>query len=376
MGPVRRKVCQLLLKASMFVNKRICRVSARNLEPIPQLVTESHIPDKPCVPVIDAHTHLTMGPYRFGKIHQIRPRIDWEHSWLFALMDSVGVEKIIDLTPFFGENLKAVLHFHRPFSDRIVVFGSVDFSKVGSQSFHSEARRIIVEGFRHGMRGLKVFKELGLYYRDMSGKLIMPNDKRLKPIWDTCAELNIPVLIHVADPVAFFQPVDGRNERLHELLLHPEWSYHGKNLPTFEELIQAGEELIAENPHTTFIMAHVGWYAENLSWVGYILDKYQNAYVDISERIAELGRQPYSSKRFFERYQDRILFGTDMIRPTRDIHPIYYRFLETEDEYFPYSPCGGEDSQGKWRIYGIGLQESVLRKVYHDNISKLVRFDW
>lgn len=288
-------------------------------------------------------------------------------------MDSAGVERIIDLTPFWGERLKAVLDFHQPYRDRIVVFGSVDFTKTGSPKFASEVRRAITHGFKYGMRGLKVFKELGLHYRDSSGRLIMPNDKRLKPVWDTCAELGIPVLIHVADPVAFFRPLGPTNERLEELCMHPEWHFYGKNLPSFEELIAAGEELIAENPHTKFIMAHVGWYAENLSWVSNVLEKYPNSYVDISARIAELGRQPYSAKRFFERYQDRIVFGTD-VTPDIQTYTIYYRFLETEDEYFPYSLW--ENSQGRWRIYGLGLDKTLLRKIYYDNIKKLVNFNW
>uniref|UniRef100_A0A832IER2 Amidohydrolase n=1 Tax=Pseudothermotoga hypogea TaxID=57487 RepID=A0A832IER2_9THEM len=352
-----------------------CRLLLKDFHPFPQLVTEGHVSIEPTFPVIDAHNHLTMGGYNFGKMKRTKPRIDWDHNLLLSVMDAAKVEKIVDLTPFYGEKLKAVLDFHRPHSDRIVVFGTVDFERVDSPKFPSEVRKAIVQGFKHGMRGLKIFKELGLHYRDKNGKLVMPNDRRLKPVWDTCAELKIPVLIHVADPVAFFQPLDNTNERFEELCAHPEWHFYGKGLPTFHELIQAGEELIAENPQTTFIMAHVGWYSENLRWVSGVLDKYSNAYIDISARIAELGRQPYTAKKFFERYQDRIVFGTDVL-PNVEFYRIYYRFLETEDEYFPYAPTPWENSQGRWRIYGLGLDKVILRKVYRDNILNLIDFNW
>jgi predicted TIM-barrel fold metal-dependent hydrolase len=330
---------------------------------------------EPTFPVIDAHNHLSMRGYSFGKMKRTKPMIDWDHNLLLSVMDAARIEKIVDLTPFYGEKLKAVLDFHRPHSDRIVVFGTVDFERIDSPKFPSEVRKAIVQGFKHGMRGLKIFKELGLHYRDKQGKLVMPNDRRLKPVWDACAELKIPVLIHVADPVAFFQPLDNTNERFEELCAHPEWHFYGKDLPTFHELIQAGEELIAENPQTAFIMAHVGWYAENLQWVSGVLDKYTNAYIDISARIAELGRQPYTARKFFERYQDRIVFGTDVL-PNVEFYRIYYRFLETEDEYFPYAPTPWENSQGRWRIYGLGLDKVVLRKVYRDNILNLIDFNW
>ncbi len=347
----------------------------KDFRPVPQLVTHEHIPSKPVCSVVDAHNHLTIEGYDFGKIKAARPKVDWDHGLLLSIMDLAGIERIVDLTPFYGEKLKTVLDFHRPHGDRIVVFGTVAFDEVDSPKFPSEVRKTIVEGYKSGMRGLKVFKELGLHYRDKQGKLVMPNDKRLIPVWDTCAELGIPVLIHVADPVAFFQPLDHTNERFEELCAHPEWHFYGKGVPTFHELIQAGEELIANNPHTTFIMAHVGWYSENLQWVSSILDRYSNAYVDVSARIAELGRQPYTAKKFFEKYQNRIIFGTDVL-PNLDVYRIYYRFLETEDEYFPYAPYPWENSQGRWRIYGLGLSEDILRRIYRENFLKLVNFDW
>jgi len=344
-------------------------IKLADFKPIPMIVSEQHIVSKPKFPVIDAHNHLTIS----FKVRN-EPNLDWDHKKLIDILDESGVDKIIDLTPFWGEKLRKVLDFHRPYKNRIVVFGGIDFSKIDDKKFASEVKEDLTRNFQYGMRGIKIFKQLGLYYRDSSGKLIMPDDVRLKPVWDTAAELKIPVLIHVADPVAFFKPLDGKNERYEELSRHPDWHYYGKGLPSFEELIESVERLIANNPDTIFILAHVGWYSENLNWVSDKLDKYSNIYVDIGARISELGRQPYSSKKFFEKYANRIIFGTDL-SPNVEMYRIYYRFLETEDEYFNYS-TSEVPPQGRWYIYGLELRDEVLRKIYKENIEKLVNFEW
>lgn len=344
-------------------------IKLSDFRPIPMLVTKHHIISKPKFPVIDGHNHLTVSFENGNNLD-----LSLNHEELTDILDRSGVKKIIDLTPFYGKELKKVLDFHRPYKDRVVVFGSVDFSKIDNKNFAFEVQNDLKENFSYGMRGIKIFKQLGLHYRDSSGELIMPDDDRLKPVWDVAAELKIPVLIHIADPVAFFQPLDGTNERYEELSQYPDWHYYGKDLPSFEKLIEAGERLIANNPDTTFILAHVGWYSENLNWVADKLDKYPNIYVDISARISELGRQPYSSKKFFEKHARRIIFGTDLL-PDLSMYRIYYRFLETNDEYFNYSTTE-VPSQGRWYIYGLGLDNETLRKVYKENIEKIVNFEW
>ena len=193
---------------------------------------------------------------------------------------------------------------------------------------------------------------------------------RLDPIWQTAAELNIPVLIHIADPVAFFLPLDATNERWEELQAHPDWHFPSPPYQSFLTIMSQFENLVARHPTTTFIGAHVGCYAENLNWVATMLDRYPNYYIDISARISELGRQPYSARRFFLDYSDRILFGTDA-GPSLDAYNVYYRFLETDDEYFSYD---GEaiPTQGRWSIYGLFLPDEVLYKVYRRNALRLL----
>jgi predicted TIM-barrel fold metal-dependent hydrolase len=197
------------------------------------------------------------------------------------------------------------------------------------------------------------------------------NDPRLQPIWDTAAELDIPVIIHVADPPAFFEPLDYHNERFEELNAHPEWQFPSPPFPKFMTIMDAFAELVAGHPKVNFIGAHMAGYSENLTWVGALLDRCPNLTVDISARASELGRQPYSARRFFLKYADRILFGVDS-GPEKAVYQNYFRFLETDDEYFNYS-MHDIPSQGRWFIYGLGLPDHVLQKVYSENARRVMR---
>ena len=244
---------------------------------------------------------------------------------------------------------------------------------------------LIQQGAKAGARGLKILKTLGLYLREgiTTGALVKIDDPRFDPMWEACAAVNLPVLIHVADPEAFFLPVDRFNERYDELGFHPDWSFHGHDFPSFAELMAARDRVYARHPKTQFLSLHVGHDAENLAFVSESLDRFPNMTVELGARIGELGRQPRASRKFFDKYQDRILFGTDAVpRPAGDATPqqvfkdelfeIYYRFLETEDEYFDYAPAP-VPPQGRWRIYGLGLPDAILKKVYQDNAVRLLR---
>jgi predicted TIM-barrel fold metal-dependent hydrolase len=199
----------------------------------------------------------------------------------------------------------------------------------------------------------------------------MPDDPRLSDVWDAAGELGLPVLIHTADPVAFFDPLDERNERLEELLEHPDWWFgdHGR-FPHFARLLDAFEGLVAAHPRTTFVGAHVAGNAEDLGWVERMLDVYPNLSVDIAARIAELGRQPRAAGALLERHPDRVLFGTDEVPPTAEVYATHFRFLETQDEHFPYS---GEEvpPQGRWAISGLELRGAVLEAVYEGNARRV-----
>jgi predicted TIM-barrel fold metal-dependent hydrolase len=266
---------------------------------------------------------------------------------------------------------EAVQKYDRAYPGRFLTFTEPSYTRFKEPNYPKLQGQAIEEAHRNGARGLKILKTLGLYLREniTSGSLVKIDDPRFDPMWDACGQLNMPVAIHVSDPVAFFTPTDGFNERYEELNNHPDWSFYGADFPSNGELLEARNRVMAKHPKTQFVTLHFGNFSENLQNVGENLDRYPNMFVDMAARIGELGRQPYTSKKFFDKYQDRILFGTDAT-PHGDEFPqqvfndqlyeIYYRFLETEDEYFDYAPAK-IPPQGRWRIYGINLPVGVLR---------------
>jgi len=334
--------------------------------PIPKLVTKATRVDKPRFPVIDAHNHLAEP---FGGGWDKRPV-----SQLLDLLDEAHVRMYVDLDGGWGEDIlqRHLDHFKAAAPDRFQVFGGVDWSQWSTHGprFGEWAAERLREQARWGAQGLKIWKPFGLHVRDEHGALVAIDDRRLEPLWSTAGELGFPVLIHVADPVAFFDPVDQTNERWEELHAHPDWQFPSPPFPSFMAIMNGLANLVAQHQQTTFIGAHVGCYAENLGWVSALLDRCPNFYIDFSARIAELGRQPYSTRRFFLQYADRILFGTDA-SPDLDAYRLYYRFLETDDEYFNYgtAPIPG---QGRWSIYGLYLPDEVLQKVYFQNAERIL----
>ena len=333
-----------------------------------------HPPERPRFGVVDAHNHLGSP---FGGDWATRPAHE-----LADILDEVGVEVLVDLDGGQGDALsREVDRWQTALPDRVVVFAGLhDDRWTGDLQFgETEAARLRDSAAR-GARGLKVWKTLGLHARDPRGRLVAVDDARLDPLWATAAELGLPVTIHVADPIAFFEPLDTRNERWEELREHPDWHVwptrpagdeDEPGYPPFDEILAALDRLVGRHPATTFVGAHVGCAAEDLGLVGRMLDAHPNFQVDIAARLGELGRQPYTARDFFVRFADRILFGVDMA-PDPTIYRIHYRFLETFDESFDYGiePVPG---QGRWQIHGLGLPDDVLRKVYRDNARRLLR---
>jgi predicted TIM-barrel fold metal-dependent hydrolase len=352
-------------------------ITLREYAPRPMLTVPVNEIARPRFEVIDAHNHLGGGV--FGNSDSF-PR--WPTDKLIELMDEAGVSMILSLDGGWGDHLRGELeHYQEPHPDRFIVFSGIDYDAPASDpNFgESEARRLR-ESVAMGARGLKVWKTLGLRLRDQQGRLIPIDDERYDPLWSTAAELNVPVLIHIADPVAFFHPIDRFNERWEELQRHPDWHFHPTrphgdlnhpDFPSFDELMEQFESLLTRHSGTTFIGAHVGCYAENLGWVSRVMDKCPNFYADISARIQELGRQPFTSREFIIRHQDRVLFGTDAT-PNVDVYRTYYRFLETRDEYFRSNNRGEAPSNGRWMIYGLDLPDDVLKKVYSENARRAI----
>jgi predicted TIM-barrel fold metal-dependent hydrolase len=338
----------------------------QNFYPQSRLVSKITPVDKPRCAAIDAHNHLGED---FGGGWDKRPLQE-----LLDLLDSAGIQQYVDLDGGWGETLlnDHLEHFKQPAPDRFHIFGGVDWSQwqeKGDNFPAWAAGRLRVQKER-GAEGLKIWKSLGLLVKDHTGKLVDVDDSRLSPIWETAGELHLPVMIHIADPVAFFDPIDETNERWEELGNHPDWAFTSPPFPPFRHIVDGLAALVSCHPGTTFIGAHVGCYAENLGWVGSLLDRCPNFFVDISARIGELGRQPYTTRRFCMRYADRILFGSDM-GPYPEAYRVIYRFLETDDEYFNYN-AAPLPLQGRWYVHGLYLPEDVLEKIYFRNAEQIL----
>jgi predicted TIM-barrel fold metal-dependent hydrolase len=336
-------------------------------------------------PLIDFHTHISVSA---KSEHGVALASERQYlgtpEELVAVMERKNIRAMVNVTGGYEKGLaEAVGKYDRAHPGRFYTFTEPSYSRFKEADYPRVQAQAIEQAHRDGARGLKLLKTLGLYLREgiTSGTLVKIDDPRFDPMWDTCGQLKLPVAIHVSDPIAFFSPTDRFNERYEELNNHPDWSFHGGDFPSNEELLAARNRVFAKHPKTQFVALHVGNFAENLQNVSENLDRYPNMFVDLGARIGELGRQPTTSRKFFDKYQDRILFGTDAT-PHGDEFPqqvfndklyeIYFRFLETEDEYFDYAPAK-VPPQGRWRIYGINLTDTILRKVYYENSARLLQ---
>jgi predicted TIM-barrel fold metal-dependent hydrolase len=249
---------------------------------------------------------------------------------------------------------------------RFIVFTNLSFTDFGSEKWIEKAVTALEEDVQNGANGLKIYKSLGFSVKDIHGNRVPVNHPHLDPVWAKAGELGIPVLIHTADPEPFWQPMDANNERWLELKINPGRKRSDTDPAPFEQLIAEQHHIFKKHPGTTFINAHMGWMANNLDKAEAHLDEYPNVYFGIGAVIAEFGRQPRRAKAFFIKYQDRILFAKDAYN--KEEFYTYFRVLETEDEYFPYY----KKYHAFWSMYGLGLPDEVLKKVYYKNAIKII----
>ena len=249
---------------------------------------------------------------------------------------------------------------------RIGLFINIDFESIDDENYANTQVQIIRDAVAKGAIGLKIYKSLGLRYKDSYGNRIRVDDERIGPIWDVCGELGIPVLIHSADPFQFWLPKDNQNERWFELKEKPN-RYYGDSdfIPPFEDIIEEQHNVFRRHKNTTFINAHLGWMGNDLERLGKHLDEFPNVVTEFGAVIAELGRQPKTARRFFIKYQDRILFGKDSYN--KEEFYTYFRVLESDDEYFNYF----RKRHAFWKMYGLNLPDDVLKKVYYENALRL-----
>jgi predicted TIM-barrel fold metal-dependent hydrolase len=332
-------------------------------DPVSTLKVAEHVVTKAKFPFIDIHNHQYSMPTQ-------------DLGALVKQMDGLNMAVMVNLSGrgWYQDWEEGTAHLYKAIENvkknqpkRIVVFTNLQFKGFGTPEWTKNAVKLLEEDVKKGAMGLKIYKSLGFSgIKDDKGNRVAVNDPRLDPVWAKCGELGIPILIHTADVPSFWDPLDRFNERWLELKTHPNRK-RGPNDPIpFEALIAEQHAIFRNHPKTTFINAHMGWYANDLRKLDSLMIAFPNTYVEIGAVIAELGRQPRTAKAFFEKYQDRILFGKDSWVPSE--YATYFRVLETEDEYFPYH----KKYHAFWRMYGIGLSDSILKKVYYKNALKLL----
>jgi predicted TIM-barrel fold metal-dependent hydrolase len=330
-------------------------MSIEEYEPKSTLVVPQHPRTRAKYPFIDIHNHQ----------ESLMPAAELDK--LVRDMDSINLRVMVNLSGGFGDQLKrGVENMKGRYQDRFVLFANIDFKDLDEPGYSRRAAAQLEQDVRNGAQGLKIFKNFGMDLKDKQGRRIHVDDARFDDVFETCARLGIPVLIHTAEPRSFFDPIDKSNERWLELKLHPYRVRPASKNPSWETLITEQHNLFARHPKTIFINAHLGWLGGDLAELGRLMDRLPNMYTEIGAVLAELGRQPRFAREWMIKYQNRVLFGKDSWNPEE--YPTYFRVLESADEYFDYY----RKYHAFWKMYGLDLPDEVLRKLYYKNALRIV----
>ena len=347
----------LALRGSWLVGQEM-KMDFEEYDPPSSLVVEEHKLTRAKYPFIDIHCHYgNMATANLGD------RAKYMDQLNMAIMNNLSGRGFGNASDDVIS--KSIENINKNYPGRFTLFTNIDFTGIEDPDWGAKTAKQIENDVKAGAKGLKIYKNLGIRSTDKSGKRIPVDDPRIDPVWAKCGELGIPVLIHSADPKQFWDSIDNQNERWLELKTHPGRRYTDKEVQ-WQQIIDEQHRLFRRHPKTKFINAHLGWYGNNLNHLSKLMDEMPNMYTEIGAVIAELGRQPRAAKAFFIKYQDRILFGKDSWVPEE--YSTYFRVLETEDEYFPYH----KRYHAFWRMYGMGLPDEVLKKIYYKNALKLL----
>ncbi len=336
------------------IQYRLNVMDVEEYEPISTLKVPEHIITRAKFPFIDVHNHQwTMPVQNLEK--------------LVTEMDSLNMGVMVNLSGFRGKYLEWSLNnVNNHFPNRFILFLNINFENLDDTGWPNETLKMMEEAVKQGVRGLKVYKGLGLTDKDNNGNRIAINDPRLDPIWKKCGELGIPVLIHSGEPNSFWKPKDRYNERWLELKQEPSRYRDPQKLPSFDSIMSEQHHVFRKHPETKFIDAHLGWYGNDLEKLGKLFDELPNVYTELGAVLAELGRQPKTARAFMIKYQDRVMMGKDTYK--KEEYYTYFRVLETDDEYFDYY----RKRHAHWKMYGLSLPDSVLKKVYYKNALTVI----
>ena len=331
-------------------------MSIEEYEPKSTLVVPEHRPARARYPFIDVHNH------------QETDAAPADIDRIVREMDAMNMQVMVNLSGDSGATLAAgVANWKGRHPKRFVTFANLDFAGIDAPGWGERAAARLEEDVRRGgAQGLKIFKNLGLTVKDSAGRRVAVDDPRLDPVFEKCASLSIPVLIHSGEPRSFFEPQDAHNERWLELKQFPQRARPPDRYPGWEQVMGEQHRMFARHPRTRFIDAHLGWLGGDLARLGKLLDSLPNVTTEIGAVLAELGRQPRFAREWLIRYQDRVMFGKDTWAPEE--YPVYFRVLETADEYFDYY----RKRHAFWKMYGLDLPDDVLKKIYYGNALRVI----
>ena len=346
-----------LVLAYWLIGKILYRLNVMDVEtyaPISTLKVREHKVTRSKFPFVDVHNHQFTMPIQ-------------DLDKLVAEMDDLNMKVMVNLSGFRGRYLKWSLdNVNEKYADRFALFLNIDFEELDDEGWPEETLKMMDEAYKMGIKGLKVYKSLGLTDQDNEGKRIRVNDPRLDPIWAKCGALGIPVLIHTGEPNSFWSKKNKYNERWLELKQYPGRYKDPTVYPSFDSLMKEQHEVFRKHPETKFINAHLGWYGNDLAKLGELMDELPNMYTEIGAVLAEVGRQPVTARKWLIQYQDRVMMGKDTYN--KEEYYTYFRVLETEDEYFDYY----RKRHAHWKMYGLSLPDSVLQKIYYKNALNVI----
>jgi len=356
----------ILLSCCTSLLSEAQKMDFEEYDPKSTLIVPAHVLTRSKYPFIDIHNHQWDMPSQ-----NLKELVSEMDKLNMAIMNNLSGRGYRDVNGYFDVQdttyfKRAQANIRANYPSRLIQFTNISFTHFGQKGWTEHALAELEADVRNGAKGLKIYKDLGMEFKDEQGKRIPVDDPRLDAIWEKCGSLRIPVLIHSADPPSFWDPMDKYNERWLELKTHPDRKRGNANPASWKTIIDEQHHLFRAHRNTIFIAAHFGWLANDLASLGKLLDECPNVCVEIAAIIAELGRQPRQAREFFLKYQDRILFGKDSWVPSE--YSTYFRVLETADEYFPYH----KKYHAFWRMYGLNLPDEVLKKVYYKNALRIV----